>query len=173
MTSTQARHSPQALHTLTEGSAHDAVRLTGLRKSFGTVDAVKGIDLSIRPGEIVAFLGPNGAGKTTTIDMILGLSRPTSGEVSVFGMSPRSAIARGLVSAVMQTGGLLKELTVAETVPLTASLYSQSRPVDEVLGRAGILDISDRLVSKCSGGQQQRLRFAMALLSNPQLLILD
>lgn len=173
MTSTQARHSPQALHTLTEGSAHDAVRLTGLRKSFGTVDAVKGIDLSIRPGEIVAFLGPNGAGKTTTIDMILGLSRPTSGEVSVFGMSPRSAIARGLVSAVMQTGGLLKELTVAETVQLTASLYSQSRPVDEVLGRAGILDISDRLVSKCSGGQQQRLRFAMALLSNPQLLILD
>lgn len=173
MTSTQARHSPQALHTRTEGSAHDAVRLTGLRKSFGTVDAVKGIDLSIRPGEIVAFLGPNGAGKTTTIDMILGLSRPTSGEVSVFGMSPRSAIARGLVSAVMQTGGLLKELTVAETVQLTASLYSQSRPVDEVLGRAGILDISDRLVSKCSGGQQQRLRFAMALLSNPQLLILD
>lgn len=78
MTSTQARHSPQALHTRTEGSAHDAVRLTGLRKSFGTVDAVKGIDLSIRPGEIVAFLGPNGAGKTTTIDMILGLSRPTS-----------------------------------------------------------------------------------------------
>ncbi len=137
MTSTQARHSPQALHTRTEGSAHDAVRLTGLRKSFGTVDAVKGIDLSIRPpGEIVAFLGPNGAGKTTTIDMILGLSRPTSGEVSVFGMSPRSAIARGLVSAVMQTGGLLKELTVAETVQLTASLYSQSRPVDEVLGES-------------------------------------
>jgi len=84
----------------------DAVRLTGLRKSFGAVDAVNGIDLTIRPGEVVALLGPNGAGKTTTIDMILGLSRPTGGEVSTFGMPPRRAVDRGLVSAVMQSGGL-------------------------------------------------------------------
>ena len=165
--------SAQALYPPVDGRAHDAIRLTGLHKRFGDVGAVNGIDVGIRPGEIVAFLGPNGAGKTTTIDMILGLSKPTSGDVSVFGMAPRAAIARGLVSAVMQTGGLLKELTVTETVQLTASLYVRPRPVDEVLRRAGILDISDRLVSKCSGGQQQRLRFAMALLSDPRLLILD
>src|SRR5690349_11383660 len=82
-----------------------AISLRGVTKSFGPVQAVRGIDLEIAPGEIVAFLGPNGAGKTSTIDMILGLSRPTSGEVEVFGTAPHHAIRRGLVSAVMQTGG--------------------------------------------------------------------
>src|SRR6478609_5999222 len=91
-----------------------AVRLSGVTKDFGQVHAVRGIDLEIRPGEMVAFLGPNGAGKTTTIDMILGLSKPTTGEVEVFGTDPRTAIARGLVAAVMQTGGLLKDLSVRE-----------------------------------------------------------
>src|SRR6478672_5806237 len=98
-----------------------AVRLDGVTKDFGSVHAVRGIDLELRQGEIVAFLGPNGAGKTTTIDMILGLSQPTTGTVSVLGHQPRQAIARGLVSAVMQTGGLLKDLTVRETVAYTAS----------------------------------------------------
>ena len=105
--------------------------------------------------------------------MLLGLGRPDSGEIRIYGATPRAAIARGQVSAVMQTGGLLKDLTVRETVRLTASLFADSRPVDEVLQRAGILEIGDRLVEKCSGGQQQRLRFAMALLSDPGLLILD
>ena len=150
-----------------------AVDARGLRKSFGKVQAVKGIDLQIKPGEIVAFLGPNGAGKTTTIDMLLGLSKPDSGRISIYGNTPRGAIARGQVSAVMQTGGLLKDLTVRETVALTASLFADSQPVEEVLERAGIRDIGDRRVEKCSGGQQQRLRFAMALLSDPGLLILD
>jgi ABC-2 type transport system ATP-binding protein len=150
-----------------------AIALTDLHKHFGDVRAVDGIDLTVEPGEIVAFLGPNGAGKTTTIDMMLGLSRPTRGAVEVYGMAPHDAIARGLVSAVMQTGGLLKDLTVAETVRLTSTLFAQTRPVDEVLTRAGISDIGDRLVGKCSGGQQQRLRFAMALLPDPELLILD
>jgi ABC-2 type transport system ATP-binding protein len=150
-----------------------AVSARGLTKNFGRVRAVNGIDLEVQPGEIIAFLGPNGAGKTTTIDMLLGLTRPDSGTVSIYGQSPRSAIAHGLVSAVMQTGGLLKDVTVRETVQLTASLFADPRPVDEVLKRAGILDIGDRMVKKCSGGQQQRLRFAMALLSDPGLLILD
>jgi ABC-2 type transport system ATP-binding protein len=150
-----------------------AVGLQGVRKSFGSVQAVKGVDLDIAPGEIVALLGPNGAGKTSTIDIILGLSRPTAGEVSVFGLQPRQAISRGLVSAVMQTGGLLKDLTVKETAQYTASLFAHSRPVEEVLQRAGITAIADRKVGKCSGGEQQRLRFAMALLSDPELLILD
>jgi ABC-2 type transport system ATP-binding protein len=150
-----------------------AIEITGLHKNFGAVQAVKGIDLRVAAGEIVAFLGPNGAGKTSTIDVILGLSHPTSGQVSVFGMQPRQAIARGLVSAVMQTGGLLKDLTVGETARYTASLFSQSLPVDEVLRRAGIANIADRRVGKSSGGEQQRLRFALALLPDPELLILD
>ena len=150
-----------------------AVRLGGVTKDFGDVHAVRGIDLEIHPGEMVAFLGPNGAGKTTTIDMVLGLSSPSDGEVEVFGMAPRQAIARGLVAAVMQTGGLLKDLTVRETVQYTASLFADTKPVDAVLASAGITEIAGRKVAKCSGGEQQRLRFAMALLSDPALLLLD
>jgi ABC-2 type transport system ATP-binding protein len=150
-----------------------AISLGGLTKDFGAVHAVRGIDLHIEQGEIVAFLGPNGAGKTTTIDMLLGLSRPTSGTVEVLGHRPRQAIARGLVSAVMQTGGLLKDLTVRETVAYTASLFVDTQPVDDVLAHAGISGLADRKVGKCSGGEQQRLRFAMALLSDPALLLLD
>jgi len=150
-----------------------AVCLRGLSKSFGAVKGVKGIDLDIQPGEIVAFLGPNGAGKTTTIDMMLGLISPTAGNVAIFGMTARKAISHGLVAAVMQTGGLLKDLTVGETALLTASLFSHSRSVAEVLERAGISSIAHRRVGKCSGGEQQRLRFALALLSDPELLILD
>ena len=151
--------------------ATPAVRLAGVTKDFGSVPAVRGIDLELKPGEIVAFLGPNGAGKTTTIDMVLGLTRPTTGTVEVLGLDPRKAIARGLVSAVMQTGGLLKDLTVRETVAYTASLFAETRPVDEVLAKAGITGIAGRRVGKCSGGEQQRLRFAMALLSDPALLL--
>ena len=150
-----------------------AVLLEGVTKAFGDVQAVAGIDLRVEPGEMVAFLGPNGAGKTTTIDLVLGLSRPTSGSVAVFGMEPRAAVSRGLVAAVMQTGGLLKDLTVRETVTYTASLFADTRPVGEVLDSAGITGIADRRVGRCSGGEQQRLRFAMALLSDPALLVLD
>src|SRR3954470_12486302 len=130
-----------------------AVSLAGVTNNFSDVKAVRGIDLELQQGEIVAFLGPNGAGKTTTIDMVLGLSKPTSGEVSVLGLEPRAAIARGLVSAVMQTGGLLKDLTVRETVEYTASLFADTRPVDDVIADAGITEIADRKVAKCSGGE--------------------
>lgn len=147
--------------------------MAAVTKRFGSVTAVDGMDLTIAPGEVVAFLGPNGAGKTSTIDIILGLATATTGEVDVYGMAPRKAIALGAVSAVMQTGGLLEEYTVGETVELTASLFSPARPIGEVLERAGIADIRDRRVGKCSGGQQQRLRFALALLPDPDLLILD
>lgn len=150
-----------------------AIRLDAVTRRFGRVEAVRGLDLQIGAGEVVAFLGPNGAGKTTTIDMILGLSEPTSGSVEVLGLAPRDAVARGLVAAVMQSGGLLKDLTVAETVRYTASLFSDTRPTDEVLERAGIAPLADRRVGACSGGEQQRLRFAMALLSDPALLLLD
>ncbi|MFE3290476.1 ABC transporter ATP-binding protein [Rhodococcus sp. NPDC059234] len=155
-----------------------AIELRDLRKRFATpggppVQAVDGLSLTVAPGEIVAFLGPNGAGKTTTIDMLLGLARPDSGRVSVFGGGPEEAIATGRVSAVMQSGGLLDDLTVEETVQLVGSLFATTAPVSEVLARAGIADIAGRMVGKCSGGQQQRLRFALALLPNPDLIVLD
>ncbi|MEE6262305.1 ABC transporter ATP-binding protein [Plantactinospora sonchi] len=150
-----------------------AVELTGLIKRYGAVTAVDGLSLRIEPGEVVAFLGPNGAGKTTTVDMLLGLARPTAGSVRVFGQAPADAVALGQIAAVMQTGGLLKDMTVAETVQMTANFYPHARPVAEVLDRAGITDIAGRRVGKCSGGQQQRLRFAMALLPDPDLMVLD
>src|SRR3954470_3538968 len=155
----------------------DAVRLSGLVKRFGAGDrqviAVDGVDLVVRPGEIVAFLGPNGAGKTTTIDMMLGFSRPDAGTVEILGGTPSDAVRAGRIAAVLQTGGLLKDLTVAETVRLTASLFPGARPEREVLARAGIAELADRRVGSCSGGQQQRLRFALALLPDPDLLLLD
>ena len=154
-----------------------AITLTGVTKTFpgkhGRVEAVRGVDLEIAPGEVVAFLGPNGAGKTTTIDMILGLSEPTTGNVTVFGMTPHAAVARGLVAAVMQTGGLLKDLTVRESVEYVAALFPDARPVDDVLATAGITDLADRRLGKCSGGEQQRVRFAMALVPDPALIVLD
>src|SRR5919199_2804183 len=159
---------------ITRAAGQPAVELDQAVKRFGPVTAVDGISLRIRPGEVVALLGPNGAGKTTTIDMLLGLSTPTEGTVRVYGRAPRDAVALGQVSAVLQTGGLLKDYTVEETVRLTAVLFGKpAGAVDEALQRAGIADIGKRLVGKCSGGQQQRLRFAMALLPDPELLILD
>ena len=159
--------------TRTTGTTPPAVALSGLTKHFGAVTAVDGLDLTIQRGEVVAFLGPNGAGKTSTIDMVLGLAQPDAGTVEVFGRAPRSAVAQGLVAAVMQSGGLLKDLTVAETVQLTAALFAHTRPVAEVLERAGLTEVAGRRVAKCSGGQQQRLRFAMALLPEPELIVLD
>src|SRR5699024_5874793 len=102
-----------------------------------------------------------------------GLSQPNGGSVEIFGMPPRRAVGRGLVSSVMQTGGLLDDLTVAETVEYTAAIFDSALDVDLVLDRAGIADISDSMVKKCSGGQKQRLRFAMALLPDPALIVLD
>jgi ABC-2 type transport system ATP-binding protein len=150
-----------------------AIDLRGVRRSFGSVHAVDGIDLAVRPGQVVALLGPNGAGKTTTIDLLLGLARPDAGTVSVLGRSPARAVAEGRVSAVMQTGGLLKDLTVRETVDLTASFFRTPRGAVEVLARAGLTDVATRRVGRCSGGEQQRLRFALALLPDPDVIVLD
>jgi ABC-2 type transport system ATP-binding protein len=162
-----------SIETMRTSTPPLAVDLRGVTKRFGSVTAVDNLTLRIEPGEIVAFLGPNGAGKTSTVDMLLGLSRPTEGTVEVYGHKPADAVARGEVAAVMQTGGLLKDLTIRETVRLTATLFPHARPVDEVLERAGIADIGTRMVGKCSGGQQQRLRFALALLADPLLMVLD
>ncbi len=164
------------MHTNTNTPA--AIELRGLVKTFRStggqlVRAVDGIGLTINPGEVVAVLGPNGAGKTTTLDMVLGLTTPSAGTAAVFGAEPRQAVMAGRVSAVLQTGGLLHDITVRETVQLIASTFSEHAGVEEVISRAGLTPLARRKVSKCSGGEQQRLRFALALLPDPDLLVLD
>jgi ABC-2 type transport system ATP-binding protein len=147
--------------------------LTGLSKSFGPVRAVRGVDLSIAHGEIVAVLGPNGAGKSTTIDLLLGLARPDAGTVSVFGQAPDAAIASGEIGAMLQVGQLIRDLTVRELVSMMAALYPHPLGVDEALELTGITDVAGRRTQKLSGGQTQRMRLAVALVSNPNLLVLD
>ena len=147
--------------------------LSRLSKSYGQVHAVRSVDLTIAPGETVALLGPNGAGKTTTIDMVLGLTRPDSGRVSLFGMSPAQAVAAGVVGGMLQTGSLIWYLSVRELVTMVASLYPRPLEVEEVLWLTGMSELADRPTTKLSGGQTQRVRFALALVANPDLLLLD
>ena len=153
------------------------VRLQGLAKSFAgerePVHAVRGVDVEIEAGETVALLGPNGAGKSTTIDMTLGLLDPDAGSVTVFGASPTAAVASGRIGAMLQSGALIRDLTVRELVAMVASLYPQPLGADEVIASTGIEAIADRLTQKLSGGETQRARFAVALVSNPDLLVLD
>ena len=150
-----------------------AIALTDLVKSYGAVQAVRGVSLSIGHGETVAILGPNGAGKSTTIDVILGLARPDHGTVSLFGRPPKDAVAAGAVGGMLQTGTLIRDLSVRELILMVGFLYPHPLPVDEVLSTTDTTDIAERRTHKLSGGQTQRVRFAMALVSNPELLVLD
>ena len=119
-----------------------AVELRGIEKSFrspvGPVHAVRGVDIAIAPGEVVALLGPNGAGKSTTVDVLLGLSKSDEGTVTIFGRAPAEAVQQGMVGAMLQTGSLLRDLTVRELVTVFASLYPKPLDVDEVLELVGI-----------------------------------
>ena len=150
-----------------------AVRLTGLHKRFGPVHAVRGVDLLIVPGEVVAFLGPNGAGKSTTIDILLGLTRPDAGSVRLFGTDPVTAVQSGRVGAMLQAGALLPDVTVKELVTMFAGLHRHPMPVGTAMELAGVTDIAGRRTQKLSGGQAQRVRFALALVPDPDLLVLD
>jgi ABC-2 type transport system ATP-binding protein len=162
---------------VTAQTANGGVRLQGLVKSYkgpqGPIRAVRGIDVSIAPGETAALLGPNGAGKSTTIDMLLGLSRPDDGTVSVFGRSPREAVDAGMVGAMLQTGGLIRDLSVRELVAMMASLYPDPMDVAEALEVTGLTATAGQRTHKLSGGQTQRVRFALAIVCNPELLVLD
>jgi ABC-2 type transport system ATP-binding protein len=163
--------------THTANPVTTGIQLSGLRKTFrtpeGPLHAVRGVDISIAPGETVALLGPNGAGKSTTIDMLLGLLPPDSGTVSLFGMKPADAIKLGAIGAMLQTGSLIRYLSVRELIAMMGALFPNPYGVDEVLDLTGIADIAGRRVQKLSGGQTQRVRFAIALVSNPDLLVLD
>ena len=155
----------------------ERIELRGLQKAFrgpgGLVQAVRGIDVSIARGETLALLGPNGAGKSTTIDMLLGLIQPDAGSVSLFGRSPRDAVDHGLVAAMLQTGALIRDLTAGELIEMVASLYPAPLGVDEVIELVGLRDVVGRRTQKLSGGETQRVRFALALVSDPQVLVLD
>jgi ABC-2 type transport system ATP-binding protein len=151
----------------------DQIELRGLAKSYGSVQAVRAVDISIERGETVALLGPNGAGKSTTIDMLLGLLDPDAGTVAVFGRTPHEAVAAGAVGAMLQTGAVIRDVTVRELITMMASLYPRSLDVDEVIDLVGLRDIADRRTERLSGGQTQRVRFAVALVCDPDLLVLD
>ncbi|MCX5376069.1 ABC transporter ATP-binding protein [Streptomyces sp. NBC_00091] len=149
------------------------VSFQNVTKSYGPVRAVDGLSLELHPGETVALLGPNGAGKSSTLDLLLGLRPADSGTVRLFGTTPREAIAAGRVGAMLQSGGLMEDVTVRELVTLGCALHPRPRPVEEVLGRAGVQGIAGRLVNKLSGGQEQRVRFALATAGENDLIILD
>ena len=162
---------------MTETAVGAGLHLTGLRKTYrtpsGPVEAVRGVDLAVEPGETVALLGPNGAGKSTTVDMLLGLQTPDAGTATFFGRAPQEAVRAGLVGAMLQTGAVIRDLTVRELVSMMAALYPTPLPVDEALRHAGLLELAERRTEKLSGGQTQRVRFAVALVTNPDLLVLD
>jgi ABC-2 type transport system ATP-binding protein len=153
--------------------SNKGIALSRLTKTYGQVRAVRGIDLSIARGETVALLGPNGAGKSTTIDMVLGLTKPDSGSVSLFGMPPAEAVAKGSVGGMLQTGELVQYLTVREAVTMVASVYPHPLRVDDVLRLTGAAAFADQRTNSLSGGQTQRVRFAIALIGDPDLLLLD
>src|SRR5262252_10682283 len=149
------------------------VELIAARKRYGAVEALRGIDLCIRPGEVVALLGPNGAGKTTTISLMLGLRRPTSGNARLFGLDPTNRRARSRAGVMLQESGVMGVLTVRETVRLFRSYYPCPLPLVQVLALAGLEEVADRRVMRLSGGQRQRLYFALAVCGDPEVLFLD
>src|SRR6202521_717397 len=152
-----------------------AVEIKDLRKSYGAVEAVRGISLTVAEGEVFALLGPNGAGKTTTVEILEGFRRRDSGKVSVLGFDPASKDRRlkDQLGIVLQSSGVDAYLTVAETVDMFRGYYPKPRPRDEVLELIGLTDKRDSRVLKLSGGQQRRLDFAVALAGDPRLLFLD
>jgi ABC-2 type transport system ATP-binding protein len=152
-----------------------AIEIRGLRKTYGDVEAVRGIDLSVEAGEVFALLGPNGAGKTTTVEILEGYRAPTAGEVRVLGHDPgrRERRLRERIGIVLQSTGIDPYLTVRETVALYAAYYPAPRNVDEVIELVGLAERHDARVLKLSGGQQRRLDVAIALAGDPELLFLD
>jgi ABC-2 type transport system ATP-binding protein len=152
-----------------------AIEIRGLKKSYGPVQAVKGIDLTVARGEVFALLGPNGAGKTTTVEILEGYRRRDAGEVRVLGFDPERAGGnlKSRIGIVLQSTGIDPYLTVAETIDMYAGYYPHPRPVDEVVDLVGLKEKRDERVLRLSGGQQRRLDVAIGLAGDPELLFLD
>jgi len=155
------------------GGLRVVARLERVSKHFGNIHALREVNLSIRSGELVALLGPNGAGKTTAVKLLLGLARPTSGAVSIFGGNPIQSAVRTRVGAMLQVAKVPETLRVREHIELFSSYYPAPLPLAEVLALAGLQDIRDRLFGELSGGQKQRVLFALAICGDPDLLFLD
>ncbi len=149
------------------------IEMQNVRKRYGTVEALAGVDLQVEAGEVVAMLGPNGAGKTTAIGLMLGLTRPSSGQVRCFGGDPARFEARSRTGVMLQESGVPGSLKVSEVVELFGRYYPYTLPLDEILERANLAQERGRLVSTLSGGQRQRLYFALAIAGDPDLLFLD
>ena len=155
--------------------AERVIEIRGLRKSYGDVEAVRGIDIDVERGEVFGLLGPNGAGKTTTVEILEGYRERTDGDVSVLGHDPASGDPdlKRRIGIVLQSTGVDPYLTVRETVSLYAGYYPSPRDVDEVIDLVGLAEKRTTRVNKLSGGQQRRLDVAVALAGDPELLFLD
>src|SRR5215472_10460693 len=149
------------------------VTFENVSKHYGRLRAVDGLTLDLRAGETVALLGPNGAGKSTSLDMLLALRKPTSGRIRMFGDEPHHAVKSGRVGAMLQSGGLMPKVTVRELVELVTKLHPNPEPVATTLKRAGIAQFADQRVDRLSGGQTQRVRFALAICGKSELIVLD
>jgi ABC-2 type transport system ATP-binding protein len=149
------------------------VSFENVSKNYGSLKAVDGLSLDLRAGETVALLGPNGAGKSTSLDMLLALRKPSSGTIRMFGSDPYHAVKSGNVGAMLQSGGLMPEVTVRELVTLVAGLHPRPVPVATTMRRAGIEEVANQRVDRLSGGQTQRVRFALAIAGESDLIVLD
>ena len=153
-----------------EGAAAELIDAT---KNYGSLQAVKGISLSIGAGEVVAMLGPNGAGKTTSISLMLGLRKPTSGSARLFGMKPTDRRARSRTGVMLQESGVPQVLKVSEMIDLFRSYYPSPMPTARVIELAGLEEKAQSQNKDLSGGQRQRLYFALAICGDPDLIFLD
>ena len=152
-----------------------AIEVKGLFKNYGSVEAVRGIDLTVETGEVFALLGPNGAGKTTTVEILEGFLTPTEGEVRVLGIDPSTAglSFRDRIGIVLQSSGVNKELSVRETLVLFARMYTKPLGVDEVIQLVGLEEKADARIKTLSGGQRRRVDLALGIIGDPDLIFLD
>ena len=152
-----------------------AIEVEGLRKAYGAHEAVRGIDFTVRRGEVFGLLGPNGAGKTTTVEILEGYRARSGGRVRVLGFDPqqRAAALRARVGIVLQSTGMYNHIGVREAVEHWAGLYPAPRDVGETIALAGLEEVAGRRVRTLSGGQKRRLDFALALIGDPELIFLD
>jgi len=155
------------------GDSRPVAELAGAVKRYREVTALAGVDLAIRPGELLALLGPNGAGKTTAVKLLLGLTRPEAGTARLFGADPRSPAARVRMGVMLQISNVPETLRVREHLELFRSYYPRPRPLADLLERTGLLALAERPFGKLSGGERQRLLLALALAGDPDLLVLD